>query len=284
MRNQPTSKLKGCTLAVSLLALAFNASAGTAPTIQECATCSITDAAVSAVNGKIDFHYGSVNDTYTRGVGGALSLPVGKSFGVQIDGLYARAAETDIYGYGAHFFTRRPSKGLLGLAAGGLTSTDFNDFVVGVEGEYYLDKITLGAFVGYNNFDSHFTNPKLGGRLANETNFVAARLYAAIYPIDDLVIRIGYENRFERNFYTAHLEYQTPIAGLALFADGALGDASFYSLVGGVRYYFGAKKSLKARHRQDDPQSLPGSNLATSIAGGQGGSAAPAATKEVPPS
>ena len=85
------------TLAFSLLALAFNASAGTAPTIQECATCSITDAAVSAVNGKIDFHYGSVNDTYTRGVGGALSLPVGKSFGVQIDGLYVDGFSRGIY-------------------------------------------------------------------------------------------------------------------------------------------------------------------------------------------
>lgn len=282
MKIPSNTSLKGFSLAVSLLALALNASAGTAPTIQECATCSITDAAVSAVNGKIDFHYGSVNDTYTRGVGGALSLPVGKSFGVQIDGLYARAAESDIYGYGAHFFTRRPSKGLLGLAAGGLNSTDFTDFVVGVEGEYYLDKITLGAFVGYNHFDNHFPQPLLGGRLASETNFVAARVYAAIYPIDDLVIRIGYENRFERNFYTAHLEYQTPIAGLALFADGALGDASFYSLVGGIRYYFGAPKSLKARHRQDDPQSLPGANLPTSIAGGQGGSAPAAAPVENP--
>jgi len=235
------------------------------------------------VNGKLDFHYGSVNDTYTRGVGGAISLPVGQRYGVQLDGLYARAAESDIYGYGAHFFTRRPSKGLFGLASGGLTSTDFTDFVVGLEGEYYLDKITLGAFVGYNNYDTHSATPLMGGRLANEQNFVAARLYAAIYPVDDLVIRLGYENRYARNFYTAHIEYQTPVSGLALYVDGILGDNNFYTLVGGVRYYFGTKKSLKARHRQDDPQSLPGSLLYTGIAGGQNGSAAATPVAVIPP-
>lgn len=78
--------LKSYGLVFTLLALASNVSTGTAPTIQECFVGSVADTAVSAVNGKLDFHYGSVNSTYTRGVGGALSLPVGQSFGFKLTG------------------------------------------------------------------------------------------------------------------------------------------------------------------------------------------------------
>lgn len=218
------------------------------------ATASVIEPAVSGINGKLDANYGVVNDSYIRGAAGSISLPLGQRFGAQFDALYQRGFDSDIYGLGGHFFARNPSKGLLGLAFGGLTSTDFTDLLVGLEGEYYFDKVTLGAFVGYNNYDTHIL-PSFPG-IADQSDFVAARLYAAIYPIDNLMLRLEYQNRFERNFYIAHLEWQTPVRGLALFVDGGVGDNSYSHLMGGVRIYFGGNKSLKDRHRKDDPSNI----------------------------
>jgi len=44
-----------------------------------------------------------------------------------------------------------------------------------------------------------------------------------------------------------------PLGGLSLFASAARGEAGFYYALGGIRYYFGEKKSLILRHREDDP-------------------------------
>ena len=55
------------------------------------------------------------------------------------------------------------------------------------------------------------------------------------------------------------VEYQLDLAwasGLCVFAEGAIGEGSYDRWYGGIRYYFGSKKSLKLRHRTDDPSSL----------------------------
>ncbi|MDX1518786.1 MAG: hypothetical protein R3318_01595, partial [Gammaproteobacteria bacterium] len=54
----------------------------------------------------------------------------------------------------------------------------------------------------------------------------------------------------------ASAEYQpgfSSLPGLSLFADGIVAD-DFDQVLIGVRYYFGETKSLKRRHREDDPQ------------------------------
>ncbi|MFM2169742.1 MAG: hypothetical protein RIS79_4113 [Verrucomicrobiota bacterium] len=249
---------------LSSLALVVVSHAGTpsAPTIAAAAD----QPAVSGLNGKVDSFYGAVNRSYIRGTNAALSLPVGQNYGLQLDGLYARGFETDIYGYGAHFFRRDPSKYLLGLAAGAIQSTDFNDVLVGVEGELYFKHFTLGAFAGYNNFDTRVPSA-FAPRVNTSRDFVAARVYAAAYPIDNLMISAEWQNRFGKNFCIVGLEYQTPVRGMSVFVDGGLGDNDFRQLTGGLRIYFGGDKPLKARHRQDDPENI------TSIFSGTGGAA-----------
>jgi hypothetical protein len=259
---------------------AGSANAGTPPPTLAAAA---DQPAVDGVNGKLDAFYGAVNNSYIRGTSAAISLPVGQHYGLQLDGLYARGFETDILGYGAHFFRRDPSKYLLGLAAGALHSTDFNDILAGVEGELYFDKFTIGGFVGYNNFDTRVQST-FATRVNTERDFIAARIFAAVYPIDNLMISAEWQNRFGKNFAVVGLEYQTPVRGLALFVDGGLGDSDFRQLTGGVRYYFGGAKTLKARHRQDDPENITTVFGGTSGAGvSSPGSSAPSAPKPLPP-
>lgn len=237
---------------LAVLITLVTANAGThAPTIAAAAD----QPAVDGVNGKIDAFYGAVNRSYIRGTSAAISIPIGQHYGLQLDGLYAHGFETDIYGYGAHYFRRDPSRYLLGLAAGALHSTDFNDVLAGVEGEIYFNKFTLGGFVGYNNFDTRIGST-FASRVNTERDFIAARIFAAAYPVDNLMISAEWQNRFGKNFCIVGLEYQTPIRGLTVYVDGGLGDNNFRQLIGGVRYYFGGDKTLKARHRQDDPENI----------------------------
>jgi hypothetical protein len=220
-----------------------------------CAESAI-EPAVSAVNGKIDGHYGEVNGSSTRGVAGSLSLPLGERYGFQFDTIFEHGMQSDIYGLGSHLFTRRPDKGLLGFAFGFAESTDFTDAIAGVEAERYLCKVTLGGFIGYNNFDTHIT-PFFAPEIENETDYLAGRLYAAIYPCDDLMVRLEYQHRVDHNFFIANVEYQTQIKGLALFAEGGVGENDYSHVLGGIRLYFGGGcKSLKDRHRKDDPDNI----------------------------
>ena len=57
------------------------------------------------------------------------------------------------------------------------------------------------------------------------------------------------------------IEWQPPVhalAGLTIFADGAVGEDDYESVLGGMRFYFGESgfKSLKRRHREDDPDAV----------------------------
>ncbi len=224
-----------------------------------------SEPAVSGVNGKLDANYGAINRSSTRGIGGTISVPLGHRFGAQFDGNYQHGFSTNIYGLGTHFFARDPSKGLIGLAFSGTISQKFTDVIVGVESEYYFKKVTLGAVAGWDNYDSHVATTFPG--LATHQNFVAARVYAAIYPMDDLMVRIEYQSRFNHNFYMAHVEWQTPVNGVAVFADGGVGENGYAHLMGGVRVYFGGIKPLKDRHRKDDPSNIGSTFIGPSSAG-----------------
>jgi hypothetical protein len=253
---------------LALAALAFLATSLSAkepvPSVQE----PLVEPAVSALNGKIDGHYGRIADTYSRGLSGSLSVPVGIEFGAQLDGLYAHANEDDFYGLGAHFFTRNPSKGLLGVVASGLYSGAIESYLAALEAEcYYFDFLTLGALVGYNNVDTDVLVPTFNPDLAFRDDYIFAHIYASLYPMDDLMVRFDYRHIINRNLYGVTVEYQLPVPGLAVYGSFALGDNDYRHALGGIRYYFGARKSLKLRHRQDDPPNAPGEQLFGGIAG-----------------
>ena len=222
--------------------------------------------AVSALNGKMDASYGMINDTSSRALSGSISIPVGDSYGIQVDTMYQKVAERDFYGLGGHFFTRKSETGLLGLIVGGVHSNAISNVSVGVEGEYYFDMFSVGGFVGYDNVMKNSTQViTFSPKLNTSRDFVMANLNAAIYPMDNLMVRFDYTSRLNRIFYDLTVEYQTPVKGLAVYGDVGLGDNDFFQLLGGLRYYFGGNKTLKARHRQDDPP-----NFLNGVTGGAG--------------
>lgn len=238
--------------------------------------------AVSALNGKLEGSYGEVNDTYSRGIAASLSVPVAQSWGIQVDSLYQHAAEDDFYGLGAHFFTRKSETGLLGLVAGGVHSGTIDNFAVAVEGEYYFPWLTVGGYAGYDNVQSNGSIVTYSPRVTDHDDFALANLYVAAYPMPNLMLRLDYLHRINRNFYSLQVEYQTPIKGLAAFGIVGIGDNDFFQLQGGVRYYFGGDKTLKARHRQDDPTNILTTMQGTNQATGQDTTPPPAAPQGKP--
>ncbi|WP_457570499.1 hypothetical protein [Desulfovulcanus sp.] len=108
---------------------------------------------------------------------------------------------------------------------------------IGLEAEAYLNKITIAAQAGYQT-----------GTL-KDTYFADADL--RFYPLDDLMLEIGIRGSDEHTQGHAGAEFLTKFHGLALFADGAMGDG-YEHVLAGIRVYFGRDKSLIRRHREDD--------------------------------
>lgn len=84
------------------------------------------------------------------------------------------------------------------------------------------------------------------------------------YATSNLMFGVTGEHAVDRSIGHISAEWQvsTPsLPGLAVFLDAAKGSNSFDQTLVGVRYYFGANKTLVQRHRQDDPDSLLGDSL-----------------------
>lgn len=212
--------------------------------------------AVSGINGKIEFGYlyldvpgGSADAFY--GIG-SLSAPIGHSFGLQIDAGIGRAdtnPDITIGGVGAHGFWRDPDKGLVGLyghyvrASGAGSGSVWR---IGAEAEAYLDRISLEAFAG--------ADIARGG--GSSRTFFTGDLVAAFYATDNFRIHAGIGHAFDETYGRVGAEAMLPFGAnnVALFGDGSFnGDTQTYRV--GLRVYFGESgKSLKARHREDDPR------------------------------
>jgi hypothetical protein len=216
----------------------------------------ISSQAVSAINGKFEGFFGDIDQETIRGAAASLSIPVGQRFGVQLDTLYAHTQSEDLYGFGGHFFTRNPEKGLIGIIASSVLNNDVSNSIYGAEAELYLNKVTIGGILAYQNIDLNLPSGAYDTYTRNKQDFAYVNLYAALYPIENLMLKIQYTNRSERNVFGAIAEYQTPVAGLSMYVDYAVGDANYSHILGGLRYYFGAPKTLKRRHREDDPASI----------------------------
>lgn len=212
--------------------------------------------AVSGINGKIEAAYtwydiDGLDDIDLWSGAGAISIPIAHRYGLQIDGGVGRFSgngSATAYGVGAHLFWRDPDIALLGLYGDyqRVSDVDAQSWRLGVEGELYLDRISLEGFAGAEQLD-------LGG--AEET-FFSGEAIAALYVTDNIRIHGGVGHRFDETFGVVGAEAMLPFGGnnVALFGDGKFsGDAT--AIRAGVRVYFGESgKSLKARHREDDPK------------------------------
>jgi len=113
---------------------------------------------------------------------------------------------------------------------------------VGLEAEGYFDRFTLGAVAGRQSGDV-----KDGAYLG---------LSGSYYLNDNLMIQGAGQVIDGDHLYALGAEWQPASApeGLAFFANATSGDGDAVdSALLGVRLYFGGSKSLKRRHREDDP-------------------------------
>jgi hypothetical protein len=205
--------------------------------------------AVSEINGEAGYAGGTMDGSEGNNFNATITLPVSHSFGFQADTLYSRIGAGDFYGGAGHFFWRDPDIGLIGLAGGYLYRSGVDTFQLGPEAQYYIGQFTLGAFAGIGQINYANAEPFID---TNPTRFIG-RVSVDYYPIKDLRAGVSYTTAFGDNLGRAELEYQTPIRGLALTAEAAKGDHGYDHLLFGVRYYFGSKKALRDRQRQDDP-------------------------------
>jgi hypothetical protein len=202
--------------------------------------------AVSGINGKFSLEGGGTStagQSSAIGIGqGSITAPLGHSFGVQIDGIAATAYRSFAGGGDLQLFWRDPQFGLVGAFAGLAGSGGTTVGAYGAQAEIYGPSVTVGAYGGYQS----------GG--ASSGGFYSGRL--TVYPIPDLALTISGGQYVDSAFGAGQLEYQPDfISGrnVSFFVGGSAGDNSYYSVTGGVRFYFGPVKSLIRRHREDDP-------------------------------
>ncbi|MEM7060870.1 MAG: hypothetical protein AAF557_25090 [Pseudomonadota bacterium] len=227
----------GAVFAVALTAQATTAEEETKP-------------AVSDVNGKIAATGGVLQQEGVYYLDGSVSVPLSHSLGLQLDGLVGVLDGDGVAGTGAHAFWRDPDIGLLGAYGSILASTAGSNYTignVGFEGAYYYEDFNFEGAVGV----------QFGQNI--ETDAFAS-LNAAVYLWDDLRLYAGYRYWFEKHSAAGGFEWQLPgndnSIAWSIFADGRASDENDVTATAGVRVYFGEHKSLKRRHREDDPISL----------------------------
>ena len=211
--------------------------------------------AVSALNGKIAIIGGyhdddTRNEEYSGMLAGSVTVPLSHSFGFQADAAGGSVDGNAVMGVGGHLFWRDPSKALVGVIASYAREDqsggpDLESTRVGGETEIYLGDFTVQARAGHqfgHNVDDGFFG----------------RADVSWYATDDFRLRIGLANDpIVDTTYSGDVEFRPgyeAMPGLAYFADASFGDDSYARASVGVRFYFGEDKSLKRRHREDDPE------------------------------
>ncbi|HEX5790647.1 MAG TPA: hypothetical protein VFY13_05815 [Luteolibacter sp.] len=208
--------------------------------------------AVSEPNGKLDSSFANLDGEDAWLNQGSFSIPLAQSLGFQLDALQTHTSDSDFAGIGGHLFWRDYQVGLLGITAGGVWGDDADSYEIGLEAERYFDWFTIGARAGFADidYDPGFfpTN--------QDDNGIYAIAYLTAYPIEDLAITLSVGQRFDNTLVSLGAEYDLPIENLTAIAEVAWGEDDYEHAMIGLRYYFGSGKSLKMRHRQDDPQNI----------------------------
>lgn len=224
--------------------------------------------AVSQTNGKISAEAGVAGidgrDDFAGLVTGSLSLPLGTMFGAQLDAGAGTYYGGFTAGGGGHLFWRNPQQALLGLFGNYTTARKAGWGRAGVEGELYLGMFTLAAHGGYQfGDDSRRIDVRKGGFGGGD---------AIAYIGENFALSAGGGIYASEWGGRAGIEFQPGLSaapGLSVFALGEIGESDQYKATAGVRFYFGANKSLQKRHREDDPAVFLFSSLGGSAARGK---------------
>ena len=209
--------------------------------------------AVSAPNGKIAVFGGGDDDGGLIYGEGSYSMPVARAFGLQVDGLVGHVGSIDdtLAQGAAHLFWRDPGKGLLGIYGSALSVDSSDMFRIAGEGQLYLNRISLEGMIGWDEADT------------NSDTFWSGTF--AFYPSDNTRVFGGARHSDWRDGKIqgagtvgfVGLEHQMNWGddrrGYSLFGEARFGENDYQAVWGGLRVYFGQNKSLKRRHREDDP-------------------------------
>ncbi len=201
--------------------------------------------AVSAINGKVEGFGGSAGGDGSGGGAVSLSLPIPKlkQFGLQLDGLGGEINNLETAAGGLHLFWRDPEKGLLGAT---YSYTDFETGEMhraGGEAEYYWGDFTFAAHGGWQGSDNIPDNAWGGASVS-------------AYITEYFMLQAGVQHAWDNSIGFVEAEWQPAVdaaPGFSVFANVAGADNDYEHALFGVRYYFGADKSLMKRHREDDP-------------------------------
>ncbi len=212
-----------------------------------------TAAAVSGLNGKVSVEGGTIGtsaqQSATAITQGSITVPLGHSFGLQVDGAASTAFNSFFGSGGAHLFWRDPAIGLVGPIAGFGGGAGTLSGLYGGEADLYAGLFTVGLRAGYMSSTSAFGGLNGGFYLGTLT----------LYPVPDLALSIEGGQLAGLAVGQARIEYQPDLlAGrnISFYVSGIAGDFGVYRATAGVRFYLGSDKPLIRRHREDDPPAL----------------------------
>ena len=132
--------------------------------------------AVDGLNAKLEAIGGSIANKAVFGSQGAVSIPVGNAFGLQIDGAAGSFGGQAFAATGVHGFWRDPSRGLVGIYASYTNWDRFGGLHVGrVGGEAaaYLGRWTIEGVAGVESGNSQTV--AVGG--VNQTFNIKTRFF-----------------------------------------------------------------------------------------------------------
>lgn len=233
--------MKQSLLSKSLLGAAVATTLASAPVMAE-----ETQPAVAAPNGKVDISGGSVGRVGSKSATGSFSVPLGHSFGLQMDGGLSDSSKQSGGGVAAHLFYRDPEKYLFGATSLWVRSRGNDVFRQGLESEIYLNDFTFGASAGVQNSKARSTG--------------YASVEGGYYPTDDLYTRIGVQGQSDYKEVFLGAEWKPyDDSGLSLFTDLGVGNYGGGYGIFGVRFSFGTNNAnLKDQHRRFDPPNIIG--------------------------
>jgi hypothetical protein len=223
-----------------------------------------TPPAVDGLSGKLSFGRGSADGKTWTGLEGAVTVPLGNRFGLQLDvaggRLDASPGNPEFYGTGAHVFWRDPSLAMIGVEAGVMHLDAFGGvttYSAGIEAERYWSTLTLGGLVGVTGGSDVTVSTPLG-RFQHDlkTRFVAAT-NLTWYPDENLALSVSGALSGDDVAGGIGVEWAPPTQNAvqpSLFARAVLREGGDLTALAGLNLYFGQKpKPLIRRHREDDP-------------------------------
>jgi hypothetical protein len=228
--------------------------------------------AVSGFDAKWEAIGGSMSKQTLIGSLGSIAAPLGRQFGVQLDGIVADYGGNLLGGGAGHLFWRDPATGLFGLYGSGLAWDRFGGVIAGnaaLEAEVYWSRWSFAGLAGVETGnDKTQATPIAGGSQVSSFD-IKTRFFDQIsvsyYLTDNFKLGVGQAYLGGRNAASFGGEYGfrswSGTMG-SLFVEGLAGQDGFQGLFGGLRVYLARdNKTLIQRNRQDDPNNW----LATSI-------------------